>query len=840
MLPAPAQRALSTLATAFADPALAEALRGRWRAGGRNAAAGRADGKLEGDLATAADQLALALPLLTHMNTAIAALRGLFTGDDPAGEVLFLWCASSVWRRDAQMAPLLKLAFAQAAYHDRVPAVARDRVVEGPLLDALACAPLIGQGEQLGLPANIEARARLEILIWEAGASALEVPSLGPWLWGSHSTFDAMIRGPAHGALRGRVLAARCLEVSARGMPAMTDPELVGRTLQVLQPLLLASGAARVGPRGARARAPDGSARAARGHAPRLGPRRLAAAPAARDDGVRVAPRRAAHVPRAASSWPSSIRRARRPGCCAAVAAATPYLFFERRDLWDRLAARILAGDGGAIAARALARGLATLWRRGARHGEVQRDIEAPLRALREMARSRAREFARRVAPLDRGHRGDRRRRRRRARSARSRARPREPDAPRRAVRRRGGRRARRALRRLARADVPARRAASRSGSGTAAPARRRDQRARGLRARLRAAPLGPAARDAPRGRAARGAESRGDVEDASRAPRRRSSISSKERRQGAGRRSRRRSPARGARDPTRRVRARRVRRGRPTSGPVAGPTAHDTCLWLRKLEGLADGSRELPAPLKGGARARSSGASSTRRAGRRSARSTTCAGSGPFAAWWALVIDRPAMLLQLATALPMMAEGALARCCEQAEALRTAVSLGRWRTEQWGVVGGRGARVAARRGHRAGARARGARARARGVRHGGGAQARPRRDVPRAGARGRSPARRARRPGEGAAPVGPSVQASEEDSLARARDARTRRAWRRSSPARSARESCRCSTCGSRRSARSRRRCSRTRCGRPSAGRRRRLRSRRRRSRSSSTATSW
>ena len=48
-----------------------------------------------------------------------------------------------------------------------------------------------------------------------------------------------MIRQPAHGALRGRVLAARCLEVSVRGMPPTTDPELVGRTLQVLQPLLL-------------------------------------------------------------------------------------------------------------------------------------------------------------------------------------------------------------------------------------------------------------------------------------------------------------------------------------------------------------------------------------------------------------------------------------------------------------------------------------------------------------------------------------------------------------------------------------------------------------------------
>jgi serine/threonine-protein kinase len=49
----------------------------------------------------------------------------------------------------------------------------------------------------------------------------------------------------------------------------------------------------------------------------------------------------------------------------------------------------------------------------------------------------------------------------------------------------------------------------------------------------------------------------------------------------------------------------------------------------------------------------------------------------GPFAAWWALVIDRPAMLLQLATALPMMDKSALERCCEQAQALRTVVSSG-------------------------------------------------------------------------------------------------------------------------------------------------------------------
>ena len=41
------------------------------------------------------------------------------------------------------------------------------------------------------------------------------------------------------------------------------------------------------------------------------------------------------------------------PWVLAAVAAATPYLFYERKDIWDRLAARVLAGDGGAISARA-------------------------------------------------------------------------------------------------------------------------------------------------------------------------------------------------------------------------------------------------------------------------------------------------------------------------------------------------------------------------------------------------------------------------------------------------------------------------------------------------------
>ncbi len=110
--------------------------------------------------------------------------------------------------------------------------------------------------------------------------------------------------------------------------------------------------------------------------------------------------------------------------------------------------------------------------------------------------------------------------------------------------------------------------------------------------------------------------------------------------------------------------------------GPGRGPTAHDTCHFLRKIAGLADGSRELPPALKAALSALFWRLVDTTR-GTALGEVDDLEWLGPFAAWWALVIDRPAMLLQLATALPMMAEGVLARCCERAELLRTAVSSG-------------------------------------------------------------------------------------------------------------------------------------------------------------------
>jgi len=211
MLPAEVRDALHTLTSALATGPefAAEALSARWL-GLRS--------ELSADVRAAADRLAEALPSLVQSPDGVDALGALLP--EAAGEVLLRWCASRVGRREAPLGKLLALAAAEPRLRERAIAVARDRVVEGPFFDALACAPLLGDGSQLVLPENAQARARLEILVWEAGAAAVEIPHLGAWLWGSADTFETMIRGPARGTLRGRVLAARCLEVSVRGMPA--------------------------------------------------------------------------------------------------------------------------------------------------------------------------------------------------------------------------------------------------------------------------------------------------------------------------------------------------------------------------------------------------------------------------------------------------------------------------------------------------------------------------------------------------------------------------------------------------------------------------------------------
>jgi tRNA A-37 threonylcarbamoyl transferase component Bud32 len=662
---AEARGALSTLTTALASHGeLEQAVRDHWRLRNPTRTFGSAGGPLPNGLAAPAELLGRVLPLLTHSEGDVTALGALFS--EPAGDTLLSWCAASTWRRDARLAGLLAVASAEPHLRARVEALARDRVVQGPLVDALACAPLLGDGLNLVLPANAEARARLEILIWEAGASALEVPHLAGWIWASPKTFDAMIWDPAHGALRSRVLAARCLEVTVRGMPPATDPELLGRTLQVLQPLLLHPEPL-VWVHAARALGRlTGTLEQLEGTLLDwvLGESRVLRQRAMTAFASLPAQRLAFLASQLVTILESPDDEA---WALAAVAAATPYLFFERRDLWDRLAARILAGDGGATAARSLASGLATLWRRGAKHEEIER----PLRSLREMARSAresslddSRHWIDVIAVTDAVDGAERdplhlelgleNLMRLAAQSDDE-----EADA-----------RAALFASSLATTFNEARRVALQPGK-----LRRRAAGVNALEGCARAFALrlwGPLLATHPAGERVEEPDLEETWKTIARAPAEILDFVN-ERRDAVG--------VHPNVDVALEVLAISLGGyaldacGEDSAlGQGRGPTAHDTCLWLRKLEGLADGSRELPGVLKD--------ALGTLLWRLVDATRGTALGEvddvrwlGPFAAWWALVIDRPGMLLQLATALPMIADGALLLCCERAQVLRTAVS---------------------------------------------------------------------------------------------------------------------------------------------------------------------
>jgi serine/threonine-protein kinase len=659
-----AQGALATLAEVLETHIeLAESLRARWLPD-----PGGADGyePLPPEVTRAANLLAATLPPLTQSEADLAEVGKLFV--EPTGGVLLSWCRASTWRRDTRLAPLLTQAASLPGLRDRAVAAARDRVIQGPLHDALECAPLLGDGAQLKLPVNVEARARLEILIWEAGARAREMPFLGKWLWGSADTFDVMIGEPAHGTLRGRVLAARCLEVSVGGMPRMADPELVGRTLQVLQPLLLHP-------------EPLVWVHAARA----LG--RLTGALVQLEGTLldwvlgesRVLRQRAmtafASLPAARLKflWSQLVAildsRDEEAWVLAAVAAATPYLFFERRELWDRLASRVLAGDGGAIAARALARGLSILWRRDQKLPEV----EATLRLLRERARrarpetlDESRRWIEVIAvtdSVDDAERDPLDLELGLENLVRMASQYDDEEADARAARFAGA---------LEQTFNEARRIALGDGKvrHRAAAVNALEGCARSFALRL----WTPLLATRPAGEPIEEPDLAETWSTLASAPAEILDLV-RERRQHDGVDPKADIP----------LEVLAIRLGGyaldacgedADLGPGRGPAAHDTCLWLRKLEGLADGSRELPDALKNALSALFWRLVDTTR-GTALGEVDDVRWLGPFAAWWALVIDRPAMLQQLATALPMMAEGALTRCCEQAEALRTAVSSG-------------------------------------------------------------------------------------------------------------------------------------------------------------------
>jgi eukaryotic-like serine/threonine-protein kinase len=661
MLSPKAEGALAVLMEALTEqPELEEHVHERWRS---RAGLAAASSSLSPELLGATDALGGSLGAVAQPGEDAGGLAEWLA--QPAAPVLLLWCYASTWRRDIQLEPILRLASTHAGLGDRVAAVASNRVLEGPLRDALACAPLMGDGDALALPQNSEARARLEILIWEAGASALEMPALGAWLFGAPSTFEALIHTPARGSLRGRVLAARALEVSVCGLPETAAPELIGRTLQVLQPLLLhpeplvwIHAARALGRLTGKLEQMEGTLLDwVLGESPVLRQRAMTAFASLPEERLRFL---GGQLNALLESPTEAV------WALGAAAAATPYLFFERRPLWDKLAKRILNGDGGAIAARALARGLATLWRRG----HAAPEIERPLLALREMAwgaRPNSLEDSRRwievTAVTDAVEQAER-----------------DPldvelgleNLVRLAAQyddEEADARAARFAAAISTTFLEARRIALGTGRlrQRAAAMNALEGCARAFALRLWAPMLAtrPAGHpfDQP------------DLEETwsavARAPAEILDLVRERRRNG------------GEFDAELQLEALAVRLGGyaldacgegAELGRGRGPAVYDTCVWLRKVEGLNDGSRELPAPLKAALSSLFWRLVDTTR-GTALGEVDDIEWLGPFAAWWALVIDRPATLLQLANALPMMAPGALASCCERADILRGAIS---------------------------------------------------------------------------------------------------------------------------------------------------------------------
>ena len=595
--------------------------------------------------------------------------------DAERAEEALAWSAAHVERGDARLAPCLRALAGRENVRGAARELARARIVSGPLVDALECAPLLGDAGELALPENSEARARLEILFWEAGSCALAVPELGPWIWGSSATFDVLVGTPARGSLRGRVLAARAIEVSVLGIPQTTDPRLLGRTLQVLQPLLLHP-------------EPLVSTHAARalgllagavehlegmlldwlgGESAILRQRAMTAFASLPSHRLRALGHELGAVLEspAAADW-----------ALAAAAAGTPYLYFGARDRFHHLKERIAGGAGGPSAARELARGLAALWRRGERDAA----IVTALRELREQARrARAtsveewRDWLSVIAATDPVEGAERD--------------PldlevglenlvhlaaqyddEEADA-----------RAARFAESLGRTFEEARRVALGSGS-----LRRRAAGMNALEGCARSMALrlwGPQLATHPRGEPVPEPDLTEAWDLVRRAPTELLDVVREQRSTGEGR----------VDETALEVLA--VRLGsyaldacgnESDAGPGRGPMAHDTCRWLSKLEGLADGSRELPRELRAELSAVFWRLVDTTR-GTALGEVDDVEWLGPFAAWWALVIDRPALLQQLATALPMIKEGALERCCELSAVIRAAVASG-LPDGQWGA----------------------------------------------------------------------------------------------------------------------------------------------------------
>jgi serine/threonine-protein kinase len=222
-------------------------------------------------------------------------------------------------------------------------------------------------------------RARVDLLLWEAGASALCVPELGAWLWRDPVAQRELVFEPARGNLRQRSLAARTLAVAADGMPDDgISISVVAQTSRVARAL--------VGHPESDVWIP--AARALGRLASRVPSIRLQLVRWL--DSERTWERRRtvtalASVPGPQGEWIErhldKLLSSDDPWKLAALGPAVPYLARERVELWEQLAARLV--DAGPAVMWSVTQGLLALVRRERPDGLTER----VLRRARAMAR---------------------------------------------------------------------------------------------------------------------------------------------------------------------------------------------------------------------------------------------------------------------------------------------------------------------------------------------------------------------------------------------------------------------------------------------------------------------
>jgi eukaryotic-like serine/threonine-protein kinase len=337
------------------------------------------------DVASAARALAAELERLTKTGGEPALPVRLFEGT--SGAIVLAWAESVASRSDVVIAGLLDLALRAHQAPSRLIRAARARVLAGPLIDALRCLPLAGDTEWFAEDAA--ARARIELLVWEAGAAALSIPRLGAWLFSSEDLFERWAMRPSQGSLRARVCVARLLQICADGFPAEIDAARGIRTARITrdlashpEPLVWVPAALALGRLSARSR--DVRALLFRWlESDNLGERRRAITALAA-------------MPGPESWWLESrlselFKGDADPWAIAALGPAIPYLAVERRELWLDLSTRISSEESGPEMLWSVTQGLLSL----ARRGQIDRNTntmlrEARRRAIEERARSTA------------------------------------------------------------------------------------------------------------------------------------------------------------------------------------------------------------------------------------------------------------------------------------------------------------------------------------------------------------------------------------------------------------------------------------------------------------------